>query len=542
MSSPPPVPSGPRYLVCHLPGFRLERCGWDARQAVVLVAEQRSALRVQACTPVAARAGIERGMTLAAARALLPDLAVELLEPDEESQDLVELAWQLSRFAPAVAPLPPDALAAELVPPRGGTSLPTPEPTLLHGARERLELLGHGARVVVADDLFAARVLASWAPRDLVVPPGGLAAALAPLPLQALTPSARLGRLLRDLGLRRVGDLASLPAADVAGRFGAEGVRLQRLAQGGQGSLPMAARVEGEGLALRWELPSPVAAVEPLLFVIKRLCVDLCAQLEAAGQGLVGLALVLVLEDAGTLRLPLRTGRPVRDPEPLVRLLRRRLEGLQLAAPVLELGLEVQPLPFAGAQTPLLAGGQPLEPLAGVAARLADSLGPAALFTPRPCDRWRPEAAWAPVPTFDPQGRFVEPGLGLVTAAAVPAPTKQGARDPDPAWPHEAWRFDLPLPRPSLLLGEPRPVQLEPRLGPPQRVQLEGRWLPVQRSWGPELLCVEWWTAGLDRRYWALELADGRGLWVFRELGHAFLHGFFDQGSPAPAALGGVVA
>ena len=100
-------------------------------------------------------------------------------------------------------------------------------------------------------------------------------------------------------------------------------------------------------------------------------------------------------------------------------------------------------------------------------------------------------------------------------------------------------RFSLPLPRPALLLHEPRPVQLEPRLGAPERVQLEGRWLPVRHSWGPELLCVEWWAAGIDRRYWVLELADGRGLWVYCELGHAFLHGFFDQGSPAPAAAGG---
>lgn len=535
MSPSPPAATGPRYLVCHLPGFRLDRCGWDPRQAVVLVAEQKSALRVQACTSRAARAGIEHGMTLAAARALLPDLAIELLEPDDESLDLAELAWQLSRFAPAVAPLPPDGLAAELVPPGGGARPPTPEPALLAGAAARLQLLGHDARVVIADDLFAARVLAAWAPRDVVVPPAGLAQALAPLPLRALEPSPRLARLLHDLGLRRVGELAVLAPADVAGRFGAEAVRLQRLARGGLGSLPMAARVEGERMRVGWELPAPVSAVEPLLFVLKRLCGDLCAQLEAGAQGLVGLVLILTLEDAGSLRLSLRTGRPVRDPERLVRLLRRRLEGLQLAAPVLGLTLELSPVPFAGAQAPLLAGGEPLESLAGVAARLADSLGPAAMFTPQPRDRWRPEAAWAPGSSFDAQGRFVEPGLQQAAQAAPPASTKQGAKDLDPAWPHEAWRFSLPLPRPALMLSEPKPVQLEPRLGPPRRVQLEGRWLPVRRCWGPELLNVEWWAAGLDRRYWSLELQDGRGLWVFRELGHAFLHGLFDQGSPTPA-------
>ncbi len=106
------MPTGPRYMVCHLPGFRLDRCGWRPGQSVALVAEQRSALRVQACTHQAARTGIVPGMTLAQARALLPELEIELLEPDAEQQDLAELSQQLSRFAPAVAPLPPDALVA----------------------------------------------------------------------------------------------------------------------------------------------------------------------------------------------------------------------------------------------------------------------------------------------------------------------------------------------------------------------------------------------------------------------------------------------
>ncbi len=536
MNPPPPGPTGPRYLVCHLPGFRLERCGWDGRQAVALVAEQRSALRVQACTPVAGRAGVVPGMTLAGARALLPELAIELLEPDAERQDLAELAQQLGRFAPAVAPLPPDALVAELLSPAGGPRLPTPEPALVELVRDRLELLGHPVCVVVADDLFAARVLAVWGDGDRVVPPRGLPQALASLPLRSLAPSPRLGSLLRDLGLRWVGELARLSPADVAGRFGAEGVRLHRLALGGQSSLPMTTRPTDGGLVVDWELPCPVDSVEPLLFVLNRLCGELCTQLEAGAQGLVALVLVLVLEDAGSLRVSLRTGRPVRSPEHLTRLLRRRLEGLQLAAPVLSVSLETQPVPFAGAQSPLLAKGQALEPLAEVAARLADSLGASALFTPRPCDRWRPEAAWAPQPAFDELGRFIDPGLGLAQEGPeLPAATKGGAADPDPTWHHEAWRFSLPLPRPTLLLHEPRPVQLEPRIGPPRRVQIEGRWLPVRRCWGPEQLCVEWWAAGIDRRYWVLELADGRGLWVFCELGHAFLHGFFDQGSPALA-------
>jgi len=521
----------PRYLVCHLPGFRLERCGWEAGRAVALVAEQRSALRVQVCSPPAARAGVGPGQTLAQARALLPGIEVELLDAEAERQDLGDLARQLHRVAPAVAALPPEALAAGLPWIRGGAHDPRAELAQLRRARDRLRALGHRVRAVVADDLFAAGVLAAWGPGDAVIPPGGLAGALAPLPLATLAPSERMASLLRDLGLRRVGDLAALAVADVTGRFGAEGLRLHRLAHGRLGSLPLSVQAPREGPGRALELPAPAEEVAPLIFAIHRLCVELCADLAAAGRALLGLDLTLEVDGVAPVRLSLRVGQPVRAPEALARLLRRRVEGLSLPGPVVALRVEARPVvPFAGAQAPLLVGCRALEPLAQVAARLVDALGPEALCFPEPRARWRPEAAWAPAAVLDGEGRFSQ-GLG-------PAPEPVEG-DSDPAWPHEGWRLELPLPRPALLLPEPRPVLLEPRFGEPRRVQVEGRWLAVRRCWGPERLQGEWWAAGLDRRYWVLDLADGRCAWVYAELGNAWLHGFFDQGSGAPVPVDG---
>jgi hypothetical protein len=60
----------------------------------------------------------------------------------------------------------------------------------------------------------------------------------------------------------------------------------------------------------------------------------------------------------------------------------------------------------------------------------------------------------------------------------------------------------------------------------------------VRRCSGPERIQGEWWAVGLDRRYWVLDLEDGRCVWIYAELGNAWLHGFFDQGSGATAAVG----
>ena len=103
-------------------------------------------------------------------------------------------------------------------------------------------------RVGVADGLFAAALAAQLAPagQPLVVPRGGSAQFLAPLPVRVLAGAelgtlgelpgtadiAGLADLLVRLGIKTLGDFAALPAASVLGRFGTEGLLAHRLARG----------------------------------------------------------------------------------------------------------------------------------------------------------------------------------------------------------------------------------------------------------------------------------------------------------------------
>src|SRR4029453_4915937 len=92
-------------------------------------------------------------------------------------------------------------------------------------------------QVGIADGTFAAALAAR---HQAIVPPGGSRAFLAPLPVATLD-RPDLADLLVRLGLRTLGDLAALPGADLATRFGAEGARAVRLASGLDGD-PKAAR------------------------------------------------------------------------------------------------------------------------------------------------------------------------------------------------------------------------------------------------------------------------------------------------------------
>ena len=163
--------------------------------------------------------------------------------------------------------------------------------------------LGIESGVGVADGLFAAHLAAraAWeAPRAgtvcpvLVISPGRTPEFLARQPVSVLAgPEAAASRggtdrggaadlagrdlvgpdlvaLLSRLGLRTLGDLAALPADDVASRFGAAGETVHRLARG-LGSRPLAVRPPAEDLSVAQEFDPPEPLAEPVVFAAKAL-------------------------------------------------------------------------------------------------------------------------------------------------------------------------------------------------------------------------------------------------------------------------------
>ena len=490
----------PRSLLAWLPAFRLERCGWNAHERVALVAPVRGALRVLSTTPVAARLGIHAGMSAAEARALLPELHLEHGDSlHEESQDLEALAGMLHPISPHSLAHPPDAILAEI----GTTAgLLGGETACLEQATRILSPLGHFSRVVIVEghgetSARAARALARWKDRHLIVPTGQLSSALEDLPLPLLEPSPSLLELLRSLGITRAGELARLPAAAVANRMGSEGLALLALARGETAPSPgRPAPRESPLPLLHKRLPAPLSSwmgLGPLLLDLSR---QLCRLLHRCDRAVVRLQLRLLLEEAPSHLLPVRLGRPQRNPHILSVLLRRRLEDLQLPAPLLAIEMEVlESCPFVGHQ-PSFLDREAHEPLLEILARLGDGLGEVSLFRATLRDSHRPEEAWSRVPFL------------------------QGEPEGSPN----------SLPRPALVLPEPRPLQLRFDGALPWAVEIEGHWCRIQEHEGPERLAGAWWEAGpLDRDYHQLRLEDGRRPWIFenRQEGSWWLHGWF---------------
>ena len=296
-----------------------------------------------------------------------------------------------------------------------------PEPALVGKVRAALTPLLPGTpRAGIAGTRFAAALAAATGPGPsavpaVLVPPGDDAAFLAPFPAGALTrdPEVR-GRLAR-FGLVTVGAVAALPRSALVARFGIdEGGRLHDRANGRETD-PFRPRRTPERLALALALDEPVADLEALRFVLRRLATALGAQLDARGEASGRARLTATLDPTfapgrlplpgrlPTLEIAQRLPEPTADPEAIERLLLERLEREPPALPVARLELELlDVVPAAGQQLALFtpqanAASRLGWQLARLAVRFGEgSVGRVALADPEaplPETRW----TWHPI-------------------------------------------------------------------------------------------------------------------------------------------------
>jgi len=505
-----------RVAYVHLPRFPVQRRVLDeprlAGQPLALVHEAKGVLRISFASGTAQRDGIRAGMTLTAARALLPALRDGLYDATAEAQALSSLAEGFLRFTPAFMLSAPDGLWLDA----STASLFGGEAGLVEKVEAQARAAGYRARVVLASEPFTARALARFgAETRACVGPGGSERALAALPLQALEDAPEVVASLRALGLSTLGELSALQSTQVISRLGAQGLRAQRLVRGQDESRLLPAVLPEVVEEVR-TLEAPAESLEPLLFALKATLDRLSARLRGRQRAAVRLTLTLVLEPTGPYPVPLALARPTTDPKLLLDLVRHRLESVRLDAPVATLVVTVDESCEDHGQQGVLgdapAGDAALET---VLARLATTLGPEALGSPVLADDHRPEAAHAPGP-FRPPRR--EPGMFA-----------EARRAPSMPPPPPDWQLERPL---RLLPGEGEPIDVElDALGALRSARVLGRRRKVLAVAGPERLGGQWWTGSpFQRDYYRVHLEGLGPAWVYRRAGEGefYLQGLFD--------------
>jgi len=350
---------------------------------------------------------------------------------------------------------------------------------LVAAARERaLE-----AQVALASSRTVALVIARARPGLTIVPTGGEAEALAPLPLDLLELSPERDEILRRWGLRTIGELARLPVKGLAERFGPEGARLVRLARGEDDGVlvraPLAERFE-----LTLELEWPVDGLEPLAFLLLRVFEPLCQALAGRGSKAAAIEFELGLVDGTKHRRRLAPALPSGEPRTWRTLVLLELEARPPRDAIARITVRASPTPARAAQFSLLDPAQPsperlAETLARLGAWVAEGRGGSAQLV----DTHRP-GAFA-VSTFAPG----PPSAGDVGAVA----------------PRAALRAYRP----------PRLARVALQDGRPSFVSAAGVRGAVAGCAGPWRASGGWWDVAFSRDEWDLALASGGVYRVF---------------------------
>ena len=506
-----PLPSVRAELVeARVPGTCFDFAQHERKEEdAPLVTTHKIGSRVQiaAACPAARALGIEPGMALTQVRAFAPEVEVRDADPDGDRADLERLARTLARrWTPVVSVSDADGLLLDLT----GVSH-------LHGGEARMAMRlvrllarrGFRARVGVADTVGAAWAAARHAPDPITILDGDPLAALAPCPVAALRVEEATCELLRRLGVDTVAQLAAMPRAPLARRFGSALVR--RLDQiSGRMPEPLDPVDVPEPIAVEQRFAEPLLTAEPIAHWIGQLVTRLSDALTAAGLGARTVALAATRVDAAVQVVRIGLARPTRDAAHLLRLLVRRIETLDPGFGIEGLALHVlraDPLSAEALASDLADG--PAPDLAPLVDAIVNRIGARRLWRTRAVESDVPERAVAPCPPLD----------------APPSPSARLKRDdvrhldrraPDHPW-HPRW------PRPARLLR--RPERLDHVLAelpdqPPRRFTWRGVAHRVIHADGPERITGEWWrrTGERDavRDYFQVEDEAGTRFWLFR--------------------------
>lgn len=441
----------------------------DLAAAPVILLDQH---RVTHAGAAALAAGVAPGMKRRAARAACPEALV--LEADREHESaLFELvAAAVDTIAAGVDVLRPGVL---LMSARGPARHQGGEAELAERILDAVaELTGWDCAVGIADGPFAA-LLAS--PPGRIVQSGRSAEYLAPHPIQALRsapvgpgwghrgqPSATraerrldLGEtvdLLQRLGITTLGDLAALPSAAVADRFGPDVATLHLLARGGEPT-PPAAHHPTQPILAESTLETPLVRTDQAAFIARPLAEQLHTML--VENGLVCTRLRIVARTEGGEEME-RTWRhdgalTVADVVDRIRwqcdgwITRARLGGPATGA-ITRIGLHPLQLAPAGENAPALWGsaGEAAQRASRALARAQGLAGE--------------DAVQVPALTG---GRLLAEEVTL-----VPWRSEKPARREGP------WPGSLPRPVPATVFRQPPAVRLEDTAGRPVVVTARG--------------------------------------------------------------------
>ena len=485
-----------------IPAFRLAVARTTnpgiALDAPLILADRVERGRVVDCTLTAAALGVRPGMTLVQAQAVAHDARTAFDDPAVDARVWSEVLDALDAASPLVED---GGLGRAFLEMQGIAGDPAGWIAAVRSALAGFDL---PLRTTCGPSPFVAAA-AAWR-GDGIVCDGDPAAFVAPLPLELLQIERGICERLRLLGVTTLGELAALPHGPFVRRFGAAAAAWHDRARGID-NRPLQPRTRALRVDRMLYGEGEATSEEQVLFALRTLVGWVVDDLAAAGKRAGRLVLTLECEDAQTRVLTTRVAQPTAVPATLFELLRARLEGVPLEAPVVGLRLAAEELAGGGVTMSLFAAGDPDPDAVGIVlARLDAALGEGRALRARIVD-----------------GPRIERRYALETFTLELLATRGPRLDPVPLPAAATLQFRLVAPRAidvHVLDGMPRFVGSPPQ----QVVEVAGPWRTEERWWGP----ATGEGAPLARDEYDVCLDDGALVRIAREGTDWSLRGVYD--------------
>lgn len=438
-------------------------------------------------------------MALADARAMLPNLMTEAEQPKRDEAFLRALTRWSTAYTPWVAVDGDNGLTLDIT---GCDHLFGGEEQMARIMAARLRAMRLTVRWSLADTKGAAWALARYACDPVIVPTGRTKEAISDLPVSALRIDEATATTLSRLGLREIGDVASMSRGGLVRRFGAELMRRIDQVMGVEAE-PVAPVQLTMPYAVRLALPEPIGKTEDAMAALNRLLNHLCERLERDQRGAMRLSLTIQRTDHSEDCIEIGLARPTRDPERILRLFKPKVDTLDAG-----FGLDAMRL-HAPATEPLIPeqgtththSNREPHALTDLIGRIGNRIG------------------------FDRVTRFLPAESHIPERAFTVSPAAYSDVAPFPCSKPE---------RPIILFG-PEPITPNDTATPPALFRWRGITFTAQHSIGPERITPEWWwddpnwRSGV-RDYWRVQTGEGRRLWLFHAKGGEVRGGWFAHG------------
>jgi len=236
--------------------------------------------KIVVCSVQASKEYIQPGMRLSEARAICGDLISLQYDTKLYEEAQTEIARQLINLSPRVSGFELGIFLLDA----SGLSHLGGESRLATNALKILSKLSYvESRIGIADSAFAASIATRLKGRRWhMVPHGKDKSFIAPMPVEYLPLEQESVDILRDLGIKTIGDFAGLSISSVAERFGDEGRKAHELALGLDHRRPTLPQVFKDRQC-SMEIGAPIESLNQTLFILKSLIDRLSCDLKKDG-------------------------------------------------------------------------------------------------------------------------------------------------------------------------------------------------------------------------------------------------------------------